>query len=268
MDDTHETPGGSSPRTRGAHDHGRRHESGAGLIPADAGSTTRRSATRCSGWAHPRGRGEHVGYWLPLVRFTGSSPRTRGALDRSAARRGRRGLIPADAGSTRRWTRTSPGAGAHPRGRGEHTCHPPARRGAGGSSPRTRGAPRPGVSVARGHGLIPADAGSTAASPTTWTWTGAHPRGRGEHVASTGADRSDQGSSPRTRGALQHRPDGLRARGLIPADAGSTRALPDACAGSRAHPRGRGEHRPSLTSWWRGWGSSPRTRGAPASRSD
>ena len=282
------TPGGSSPRTRGA----RRIEPVGtrfhGLIPADAGSTRPRGSRPLPAGAHPRGRGEHEAARRAVAGVTGSSPRTRGAPDRDRYPTAGAGLIPADAGSTElrkaeahhragssprtRGARCSGGAGArarglipadagstspsltgsgpawaHPRGRGEHA--PPGRTDADGmgSSPRTRGAPGRDVDDRRQFGLIPADAGSTRTAARRCTWTWAHPRGRGEHQGAGDVSTAQQGSSPRTRGARVQRRHHDRGRGLIPADAGSTDARGAQCCRRWAHPRGRGEHRDRST---------------------
>ena len=74
-----------------------------------------------------------------------------------------------------------------------------------------------------------------------------------------------RGSSPHTRGALHDRVGGPHRPGIIPAYAGSTRVGPPGVAGPGDHPRIRGEH------YFIGGaehgldGSSPHTRGAPAS---
>ena len=70
------------------------------------------------------------------------------------------------------------------------------------------------------------------------------------------------GSSPRMRGALEDGVGGLLGDGIIPADAGSTPARPEAQRVAEDHPRGCGEHIcltyvPILMT-----GSSPRMRGA------
>ena len=90
---------GSSPRTRGTQRALRLEQLPHGLIPADAGNAVG------FGWfwrlrrAHPRGRGERCPHIAAFVFNAGSSPRTRGTLERGAA---------ADDPDE-----------AHPRGRGE-----------------------------------------------------------------------------------------------------------------------------------------------------
>ena len=152
-------------------------------------------------------------------------------------------LIPAHAGKTRSLT-SSPGSdAAHPRSRGENTPCPSARLPLRGSSPLTRGKPRPrdnGRSLAR---LIPAHAGKTRSLTSSPGSDAAHPRSRGENRRFRHHGRVRVGSSPLTRGK-PHSICGHHHRNrLIPAHAGKTR--------------------------WRGLnplpppGSSPLTRGKP-----
>ena len=94
---------------------------GMGIIPADAGSTTDIDQELLQEKDHPRGCGEHKFNIFSSDCRTGSSPRMRGALRGRQTALPRRGIIPADAGSTqvahRFWERIED----HPRGCGEHT---------------------------------------------------------------------------------------------------------------------------------------------------
>ena len=193
---------------------------------------------------------------------TGSSPRTRGARVREVRGRHPSGNIPADAGSTLTSRVVACARWDHPRGRGEHGTAPsrPARW--AGSSPRTRGAPRLGREVPHRVGIIPADAGSTLTCASPTCGQGDHPRGRGEHVDTLYSLGVHEGSSPRTRGALELSLDADQLTGIIPADAGSTPGDLRGVEGHRDHPRGRGEHKRTHTQRSCPCGSSPRTRGA------
>ena len=125
-----------------------------------------------------------------------------------------------------------------------------------------RGAPH--VSLRRDHEpwIIPADAGSTSSALSFGLLSTDHPRGCGEHrfIEMTLFERG--GSSPRMRGA----PDGcciiVVARGIIPADAGSTDCIRGRRRLAEDHPRGCGEHRVIACLSSASWGSSPRMRGA------
>ena len=133
-------------------------------------------------------------------------------------------IIPADAGSTSYTTITRKQAEDHPRGCGEHNtsmikqCHTI------GSSPRMRGAHHllsSGVLLRR---IIPADAGSTAPYAESRGLPEDHPRGCGEHRYAPITDDMGLGSSPRMRGARIVIFGAIAVLGIIPADAGSTRA--------------------------------------------
>ena len=131
---------------------------------------------------------------------TGSSPLTRGKhalIERDD--RGN-GLIPAHAGKTAvPEPALNPGT-AHPRSRGENPG-PILRFGAdSGSSPLTRGKRLEGLAVDRRLGLIPAHAGKTVASASSWGRQGAHPRSRGENAYANKLNKHGAGSSPLTRG--------------------------------------------------------------------
>ena len=65
------------------------------------------------------------------------------------------------------------------------------------------------------------------------------------------------------RGAQDFDPEKAWHLRIIPADAGSTRFLPDGLRMNRDHPRGCGEHAPDSSGQGCDAGSSPRMRGAP-----
>ena len=91
---------GSSPLTRGKRDLPNVDKLRAGLIPAHAGKTSRRSSTDRDKRAHPRSRGENEESTSRASRSTGSSPLTRGKRRRNACSCSFLGLIPAHAGKT------------------------------------------------------------------------------------------------------------------------------------------------------------------------
>ena len=113
-------PWGSSPLTRGAPVFAPAGACPSRLIPAYAGSTSRRWSRRAGTAAHPRLRGEHRYLITRSESDTGSSPLTRGArtMPQALGTFGR--LIPAYAGSTRGRVRGYRRGKAHPRLRGEH----------------------------------------------------------------------------------------------------------------------------------------------------
>ena len=92
----------------------------------------------------------------------GSSPRMRGAHPHDANHGDHFRIIPADAGSTRRFEMSFGGFWDHPRGCGEHGMIVLNRCDMAGSSPRMRGARPDTISTASHCRIIPADAGSTS----------------------------------------------------------------------------------------------------------
>ena len=253
---------GSSPLTRGARGHPHWVCGAGGLIPAYAGSTSYADTAGACVWAHPRLRGEHSNRRCNGCATGGSSPLTRGALPAWWARREQRRLIPAYAGSTLGEVSAWSPVWAHPRLRGEHARPFLSVLGKGGSSPLTRGAPRPVEHDDRRLGLIPAYAGSTPACPPTPRTARAHPRLRGEHTQNPPGGHRRGGSSPLTRGAHGRSTMPKKKKRLIPAYAGSTSSSYWASWLAQAHPRLRGEHWPAPPKWLSGMGSSPLTRGA------
>ena len=232
-----------------------------GLIPAHAGKTP----PRCPGGprtrAHPRSRGENHPLLQEQDGVRGSSPLTRGKRHPVVllAEHGR--LIPAHAGKTRRGWHPRAGSRAHPRSRGEnrvqHTTHCYTR----GSSPLTRGKPLRVRPARKREGLIPAHAGKTGRVLVASDKLGAHPRSRGENPGLTAPMVNSVGSSPLTRGKPIPGAPGCAPGWLIPAHAGKTPRRAGRVDQRRAHPRSRGENRPSRTSRPTRPGSSPLTRG-------
>ena len=113
---------GSSPLARGAPNHASPPSHSAGIIPARAGSTRRRSPPGLGRRDHPRSRGEHLIFEPDTLILPGSSPLARGARHGRPARNRKPGIIPARAGSTLPCACRRREAGDHPRSRGEH-CH-------------------------------------------------------------------------------------------------------------------------------------------------
>ena len=111
---------GSSPRMRGAPCGLLFALAVGGIIPADAGSTTRHHPPDSLRQDHPRGCGEH-GVMLAIAKpGGGSSPRMRGAHAIDWTQCDMTGIIPADAGSTRTSSSSRTAGKDHPRGCGEH----------------------------------------------------------------------------------------------------------------------------------------------------
>ena len=252
---------GSSPLTRGKHEKSRSIQDPPRLIPAHAGKTLQGEGPRRPWEAHPRSRGENSANWTSVRRKSGSSPLTRGKRESRLQRRRTRGLIPAHAGKTLRWTARRNCAWAHPRSRGENTNPDAPVTPETGSSPLTRGKPAPGSALGQYPGLIPAHAGKTTPPPEAREPLWAHPRSRGENAVSCCQASSGAGSSPLTRGKRHGRALQPVLDGLIPAHAGKTYEALEDVGPDGAHPRSRGENIAAAYNAAVANGSSPLTRG-------
>ena len=150
---------------------------------------------------------------------------------------------------------------AHPRSRGEHVLSHRMMGCGRGSSPLARGTHESRALMNLPPRLIPARAGNTNPESQSRYLDAAHPRSRGEHTRRARRFRRERGSSPLARGTRNcHVAPGSDGR-LIPARAGNTSQALRYLSVRAAHPRSRGEHRP--TSSWAGAvsGSSPLARG-------
>ena len=194
--------------------------------------------------AHPRSRGEN-GLRKPAAPGEqGSSPLTRGKRGAVCPSMAPVRLIPAHAGKTLPWPRGQP-------------C-------VDGSSPLTRGKQGFGFCARVDDRLIPAHAGKTRSTATATACRTAHPRSRGENALGITTCRPAPGSSPLTRGKPPMPTGPLRRSRLIPAHAGKTWAGSRTCSRAPAHPRSRGENEEVAQVVWLEVGSSPLTRGKPA----
>ncbi len=257
---------GSSPRGRGPRAVRLGHVPLRRLIPARAGTTGGRRDGDGGAGAHPRAGGDHAGPPTRVWPFRGSSPRGRGPPGHAAPVGAGGGLIPARAGTTPAPAPRTRFAGAHPRAGGDHEHQDRFGWACYGSSPRGRGPRCPDDRSAVGAGLIPARAGTTAASrdPSARTW--AHPRAGGDHAAPALPARGRSGSSPRGRGPPAERDRQGQRRRLIPARAGTTGPRPPIPTRTPAHPRAGGDHSWAVITGSAASGSSPRGRGPHAER--
>ena len=192
---------------------------------------------------HPRARGEHFSSVRMLLRFCGSSPRSRGTPIAPCVGRSRSRFIPALAGNTAIVPCCPRASAVHPRARGEHRLWLGNGLRPAGSSPRSRGTLcrlQQGVEMVR---FIPALAGNTPAAPEMPWAVPVHPRARGEH------ERVATPPVPASR--------------FIPALAGNTTSVLSGLAKEAVHPRARGEHLILAKAGVAPGGSSPRSRGTP-----
>ena len=233
---------GSSPHARGTLPFGIRLRDLAGIIPACAGNTLRRTPSSISRRDHPRMRGEHKSGWIALPTSSGSSPHARGTPLVGVGVGLLQGIIPACAGNTSPRSRRRCSTKDHPRMRGEHGSMAAFSSLSTGSSPHARGT-RFGRLPARLHsGIIPACAGNTSPAPASRRGSWDHPRMRGEHCIPMTLGISGPGSSPHARGTLADRLAGRVLGGIIPACAGNTEVSPKHMTSHWDHPRMRGEH--------------------------
>ena len=216
------TQGGSSPHARGALGPAREGRVQRGIIPACAESTSQASSCRAVCRDHPRMRGEHMADAYKGLHIKGSSPHARGARRIVVKPSRDSGIIPACAGSTFKGELCQRATRDHPRMRGEHPQH-------------STHPPPPGRD---------------------------HPRMRGEHPGSPRARARPPGSSPHARGTLRRLVVQADLAGIIPACAGSTPVTFRPRTRARDHPRMRGEHTAAPQSSQPAQGSSPHARGA------
>ena len=213
---------GSSPHVRGAPSVGRTRLADRGIIPACAGSTTRRRPPRHGTRDHPRMCGEHRTTAPRASAASGSSPHVRGALADRGRRHPGRGIIPACAGSTACGLSTRCNRRDHPRMCGEHKLRQMNGLRSPGLSPHMRGARHSGDGGGVLQGIIPACAGSTPSGRRGPRRSRDHPRMCGEHPFHAILSRRKSGSSPHVRGAQMARKGKNINFGIIPACAGST----------------------------------------------
>ena len=176
--------------------------------------------------------------------------------------------IPAHAGKTTPTRRPWCGSSAHPRSRGENQQRLDLGAESRGSSPLTRGKPRPQSWQKRASRLIPAHAGKTRCQLRLRRRGRAHPRSRGENAILLGVPFTTAGSSPLTRGKPSSRCAAPLTVGLIPAHAGKTPQTHPGGRCSQAHPRSRGENVRGKRHLVTDSGSSPLTRGKQTERGD
>ena len=151
-------------------------------IPAHAGKTWVCRPRSAPTKEHPRARGENVRIVSEAAGDGGTSPRTRGKLEKPEYCYFSGRNIPAHAGKTvGRPSRYAAGP-EHPRARGENKFSSTSARETPGTSPRTRGKRVGVVADIERVRNIPAHAGKTSIAPVTTMVGGEHPRARGENT--------------------------------------------------------------------------------------
>ena len=213
---------GSSPLSRGIlGSHGPRVD-GVGIIPALAGNTRRAVADGFREPDHPRSRGEYAFDGDFILSRLGSSPLSRGIPESGRHQRQHRRIIPALAGNTWQVFGNNSCSQDHPRSRGEYVRVRITRERTRGSSPLSRGIPRPEEGPPIMTGIIPALAGNTEHLLPRLPSTMDHPRSRGEYSQSLNRFAYVCGSSPLSRGILSGSPHPCPRTRIIPALAGNT----------------------------------------------
>ena len=236
---------GSSPLSRGILYPGEPQKVHTWIIPALAGNTRLPARTGAPQPDHPRSRGEYRSPGTTYDPTTGSSPLSRGILGEYGLMTQIQGIIPALAGNTRIMATPYPNVTDHPRSRGEYSRIPSAVLFAPGSSPLSRGIQISRMDCSLRPGIIPALAGNTrGVPPHRPRCAGSSPLSRGIH--------GDQYAS------------GLMGR-IIPALAGNTPAQEHMLYSTWDHPRSRGEYSMRVVTIFDTKGSSPLSRGIPAS---
>ena len=172
---------GSSPRVRGTHLQGARHQALERFIPACAGNTLLRQPVEPPLTVHPRVCGEHLKEYRNPYPSTGSSPRVRGTQLEGVHVGGVGRFIPACAGNTSRRRNSDGLISVHPRVCGEHPKVNGATLRSFGSSPRVRGTRPERHCGVQGQRFIPACAGNTVNAPVFRAFMSVHPRVCGEH---------------------------------------------------------------------------------------
>ena len=130
---------GSSPHTRGTRRLPEQTVGHQRFIPAYAGNAVSHRVALCGHAVHPRIRGERRITRTPAPLHSGSSPHTRGTLDRATVPRAAGRFIPAYAGNALITAAYPRETSVHPRIRGERSSFLHARMSGFGSSPHTRG---------------------------------------------------------------------------------------------------------------------------------
>ena len=153
---------GSSPLSRGIHEHRHRCVDRVRIIPALAGNTRCVMLLRDGAEDHPRSRGEYTCLFPNGRKVVGSSPLSRGIPPAPPPSGKYSRIIPALAGNTASKTSSPTAARDHPRSRGEYPCRPDESFRASGSSPLSRGIPPQQSRRQHEPGIIPALAGNTS----------------------------------------------------------------------------------------------------------
>ena len=173
---------GSSPLSRGILFGWGRERVNPRIIPALAGNTGMMRSRCMAPWDHPRSRGEYTITAAQAFGDDGSSPLSRGILDKKFFVCGDVRIIPALAGNTSPLHAGKRLLTDHPRSRGEYLARVYVTRGDAGSSPLSRGILLVQRRVGACDRIIPALAGNTRRVASARAPLRDHPRSRGEYT--------------------------------------------------------------------------------------
>ena len=210
---------------------------------------------------HPRSRGEYESCRPEPDAPKGSSPLSRGILERGRPAAHDERIIPALAGNTILFDEFIIEKGDHPRSRGEYGVGENLNLMGNGSSPLSRGIHGASTAHTESRGIIPALAGNTWTGPLTLFVFRDHPRSRGEYTLGLVLLWTGPGSSPLSRGIRCGVRDDYAPRRIIPALAGNTCRRRSAARSCTDHPRSRGEYWNEDSLLRECQGSSPLSRG-------
>ncbi len=151
-------------------------------------------------------------------------------------------FIPAGAGNTDLPLQHEKETAVYPRWRGEHVSTSMKSIRQNGLSPLARGTRQASLAALDRTRFIPAGAGNTARSMSSWLETSVYPRWRGEHVARSATSSYQNGLSPLARGTRCRHIHIQCSHRFIPAGAGNTTAAVISRLLKPVYPRWRGEH--------------------------
>ena len=191
---------GSSPLVRGQPDYIEHCGGWLRIIPARAGPTPPRPASRWSSSDHPRSCGANVIVWVGFALLHGSSPLVRGQPDKRKAETRSVRIIPARAGPTSSERHAPSTMTDHPRSCGANANAATPSTCRSGSSPLVRGQRQTHPRVHDRERIIPARAGPTSFPFLWWSGGSDHPRSCGANSFTLAFNWPITGSSPLVRG--------------------------------------------------------------------
>ena len=174
-------------------------------------------------------------------RYQGSPPRVRGKVSLSGTKSSSTRITPACAGKSQIQRGVLYTAEDHPRVCGEKTLRIDVFDASVGSPPRVRGKVHRVSVFVHDHGITPACAGKSIASPFSFTLLQDHPRVCGEKPFLAAELALMTGSPPRVRGKAFMKRYFSSYGGITPACAGKSHTLRFRIPRHRDHPRVCGE---------------------------